>query len=334
MRMRYDTGTVHPLDRYDYYRAGAASESAPFAVYGRAPGHLLAAMSVARIGDFEIETMTWDADSEIVTRRTDRLIRACDPESYRIILSVNGGVREEQAGNRVSFRARDLALYDLSHPQQSIHTTRPASMRDVRLTFPKALVPVPEAAVRPLLGTLMPRSLPGCGLIARFLVELADTAARPAEAGTADVLHECTTGLIRQRLGQPDGITLRTRRLLLRAHVQRIIRRHHADPALDPDRIAKAASVSPRYLHTIFDDVDLTPMQLLKRLRLEECHRSLLDPALTMTPIKDIVARHGYRRPDQFARDFKQQFGVSANQVRRTRAAAPPTREAAAAAGR
>jgi hypothetical protein len=50
MYMLYDTRTVHPLDRYDYYRAGAGIELAPVAVHGRAPGRLLAVMSVAQIG--------------------------------------------------------------------------------------------------------------------------------------------------------------------------------------------------------------------------------------------------------------------------------------------
>ncbi len=53
-------------------------------------------MSVSQIGSFAIETMTWAADSEVRTRRTDRLIRACDPECYRLLLSVGGGNREEQ----------------------------------------------------------------------------------------------------------------------------------------------------------------------------------------------------------------------------------------------
>jgi hypothetical protein len=83
MRVLYDTRTVHPLDRYDYYRAGAGAELAPVTVDGRSPGRLLAAMSVARIGDFEIEAVTWAADSEVVARRTHRLIRSCDPECYR-----------------------------------------------------------------------------------------------------------------------------------------------------------------------------------------------------------------------------------------------------------
>jgi AraC-like DNA-binding protein len=44
-----------------------------------------------------------------------------------------------------------------------------------------------------------------------------------------------------------------------------------------------------------------------------------------MTPIKDVIAAHGYLRPDQFARDFKQLFGVSATQVRRLATRARPS---------
>jgi transcriptional regulator GlxA family with amidase domain len=58
-------------------------------------------------------------------------------------------------------------------------------------------------------------------------------------------------------------------------------------------------------------------MQLLKRLRLEACHRCLRDPARAGTPVREIIAAHGYLRADRFARDFKQLFGVSATEVRR-----------------
>jgi AraC-like DNA-binding protein len=163
-------------------------------------------------------------------------------------------------------------------------------------------------------------------LIAQFLIGLTDTAELTDDPDLAPVLSECTVGLLRQRLGQPDGITPRTHRLLHRARIRDIIRRHLSNPRLDPNGIAEAAHISPRYLHQLFQDAELTPMQLLKRLRLQECHRKLQDPALARTPIKDVIAAHGYARPDQFARDFKQHFGVSATQVRRLANQSPTER--------
>jgi AraC-like DNA-binding protein len=325
MDVLYDTRTVHPLERYDCFRTGAGTELAPLAVQGRAPGRLLAVMSVAQIGGFEIEVLAWAADCEVATRRTERLIRACDPECYRIFLSVSGEIRLEQAGNQVDVRARDIALHDLSRLSQ--YTPSPGSLRLVMLTFPRALVPITSASIRPLIGTLLPRSMPGRSLLAQFLIELTDTAELTADPDLAQVLSECTVGLIRQRLGQPNGITPHTRQLLHRAHIRDIIRRHLSNPLLDPNRIADAANISPRYLHQLFQDAELTPMQLLKQLRLQECHRHLQDPALTLTPIKDIIAAHGYLRPDQFARDFKHHFGVSPAQIRRLANQRPTERE-------
>jgi hypothetical protein len=110
MDVQYDTRTIHPLDRYDYFRAEVGVELVPVAVHGRVPGRLLAVQSVAQIGDFKIEVVTLAADSEIVSQRTERLIRTCDPECYRLFLNVNGQIRGEQAGNQVDVRARDIAL--------------------------------------------------------------------------------------------------------------------------------------------------------------------------------------------------------------------------------
>jgi AraC-like DNA-binding protein len=311
--MLYDTRNVHPLDRYDYYRAGAAGEFAPVMVSGGAPGALFATMTVAQIGPFKVETVTWAADSDVVARRTPRLIRACDPECYRLFVPANAGPQMEQAGNQVLFRPRDVALYDLSRPWQATHRATLEPMRVIMLTFPRSLVPISRATIEPAIGRVVPRAVPGRSLLAQFLVEATE---EPADID-ADVLRDCVVGLIRRRLGQQDQVSPQTRRLLQMMRIRSIIGRHLDDPTLDPEGIAEAANISPRYLHAIFKGAELTPMQLLKRIRLEECRRSLQDPASAATPIKQIIAAHGYLRPDQFARDFKQLFGESASEVRR-----------------
>jgi AraC-like DNA-binding protein len=317
MQVLYDTNTVRPLDRYDYYRAAAATEIVPVTVHGSAPGHLFVRVSIARVGEFEIGMVSWAADSVLVTRRTERLIRAGDPGCYRICLCMSGAVLVEQDGNQVGLGARDLALFDLSRPYRCDHGIEQGMMQAVMLTFPRTLVPLTGTAVRSLTRTVLPRNLLGRSLVAQFLAGLADTGGPAGDPGLADVLRECVVGLIRQRLGQPAGFTPHTSRLLQLAHVRNIMRRHLGDPALDVDKVARFANISPGYLHKIFQGAELTPMQLLKRMRLEECHRRLQDPASVGKPLKEIVGAYGYRRPDQFARDFKQLFGVPATQVRR-----------------
>ncbi|WBC00303.1 MULTISPECIES: helix-turn-helix domain-containing protein [unclassified Solwaraspora] len=71
-------------------------------------------------------------------------------------------------------------------------------------------------------------------------------------------------------------------------------------------------------MYRILEDTGTTPMQLVKKLRLTECRRSLRDPELSSTAINEIVSAHGYSRPDQFARDFRHLFGMSATEARQS----------------
>jgi AraC-like DNA-binding protein len=147
------------------------------------------------------------------------------------------------------------------------------------LSIPRAHVQVPHALVRPLTGTLIPRSLPDRSLVAQFLIGLITPAAPAPDPDLADVLRDSVTDLIRTRLGLSTGI-------------------------------------NPRTLHSLCRRGGCTATQLIKQVRLQECHRDLRDPALATKPVGHIRAAHGYPRADQFARDFRQQFGLSPSQTR------------------
>jgi hypothetical protein len=84
MRILYDTSRVHPLDRFSYFRSAAVGESAPVAIGGQPPGRLSVAMVVDQVGGLTVEVFGWESDGQIEARRTPRLIRASDPECFRI----------------------------------------------------------------------------------------------------------------------------------------------------------------------------------------------------------------------------------------------------------
>ncbi|HEY0636331.1 MAG TPA: helix-turn-helix domain-containing protein [Pseudonocardiaceae bacterium] len=332
MRLLYDTRKVPPLERYEYYREGTGRELAPVSVHGREPGRLHAAMSVAWAEDLEIVDMTWGADSSLMARRTERHIRACDPGYHRLLLCLEGVVGVEQQGTRAVARARDVAWYDLSRPCGAAHGLRRGVMRAVMLSFPRTWVSFAQDELRSLAGTVVPRRLPGLDAVTQFVAGVAEAAGPDTDPELHDVLRECVVRLVREWVGLPGGLEPHARRTVLRAHVRNVMRQRLGDPGLSVGRIAMAANMSPRGLYLLFQGSGDTPARLLKRLRLRACHRALLDPATTR-PIMDVAADHGYVRPDQFARDFRQEFGLPPSQVRRlaiARSSAPDVGEALA----
>ena len=325
MRVQYDTDAVPWPDRYEYYRNAAASEVAPVAIRARAPGRLRAVLSSAQVGDFLVEAASYAADFETEFWRDDRMIRAGDPDCYRMLLNTTGGEVTEQAGNQACFGPRDIGLFTLSSRYHNVKPATRQAMRVIMVTFPRRLLPLDEAAVTPLLSTLLPRGLAAHSLFTQFLTYLADGADPDPESGSlAEALRQVTIALVGERLGAGSGFTPATRRLLYQEWVRLVVARQSGDPKLNPAKISRAVHISERYLHRLFRDSDHTPMQLVKATRLEQCHRDLQDPARAGQPIGEIAIARGYQRPDQFARDFRQRFGIPATQLRQPGPQLPP----------
>jgi hypothetical protein len=114
MRVLYDTSSVHPLDRFSYFREAVAGGFAPVAVPGRPPRQFSAARAVCQIGDVTIETSAWVVGGMIEARRTDRLIRAGDPDCLRLLTGVHGecGLALLDQPDRALWRSRRLRSSD------------------------------------------------------------------------------------------------------------------------------------------------------------------------------------------------------------------------------
>jgi AraC-like DNA-binding protein len=317
MRVLFDTTVVHPLDRFAYYRAAAGGEFAPVRIGGQSPGRLAASMVVDRIGDLMVEMFCWEFAGQIEAHRSPQLIRAVDPECFRVLLSLEGGFGVRHARQTVEFGPWDLALYDTSRPWRVRHFPNVAApRRTIMLTLPRSLVPSDLAQIEGHVGTVFPRRMGSRSVVADLLVELTQPhSSLPVRVDRSDLLRDCVIGLLQERLGRP-GIAPRLARDVQMARIWTIIRSHLGEPALSPARIAAMAHISVRSLHQLLHDAGTTPMALVKHLRLEECHRRLTDPTMSERTIKDIALSLGYPRQDQFTRDFKRMFGVSAGTVR------------------
>jgi len=86
----------------------------------------------------------------------------------------------------------------------------------------------------------------------------------------------------------------------------------HLHDRFDVGTLARSAGMSSSSLHRAFKQVTtLTPVQYLKRIRLDEARRLMLDEQCDAA---EAAFRVGYVSPSQFSREFKRLFGLPPRQ--------------------
>lgn len=184
------------------------------------------------------------------------------------------------------------------------------------LDFPKALLPMPPARIRHLLGRRLAAREGVGALLTGFLTGLeqqADTL-RPSDAprlGT--VLIDLLSAWFAQVLEAEDALPPETRQRALTTRIRAFIRQNLHDPELTPPVIAAAHHISLSYLHRLFqeDTPGETVAAWIRDQRLTGARRDLADANLAATPIHTIAARWGLVRASDFTRAFRSAYGVS-----------------------
>ena len=88
------------------------------------------------------------------------------------------------------------------------------------------------------------------------------------------------------------------------------------DPNLDVSACANALGVSKRYVHMIFEAMDLQYSRYVLQQRLARCHDDLGNPVWNSIAIETIAYRHGFNDPAHFSRSFRACFGLSPRDFR------------------
>ncbi len=103
------------------------------------------------------------------------------------------------------------------------------------------------------------------------------------------------------------------RRQAVVAKVRRYLLAHH-DHTLTVEHLCEQVHVSRRTLQYCFEDVlGISPMQYLRRMRLNGVRRQLLDPVAPLQSIGELAADWGFGSFSQFSSDYRKLFGASAS---------------------
>ncbi|MQS35287.1 helix-turn-helix domain-containing protein, partial [Streptomyces katsurahamanus] len=231
--------------------------------------------------------------------RTPRLVGRGDPDVHQILCLLHGGTGSlEQAGRTARLRAGELVVVDGSLPCRGWLQGPPELLRALVVHVPRALLPLPPGAVRELLARPVALDRGLGGALSHWLT---DVCARADEFAPADLsaLASVTVDLLVPLLGRSHRAggrpeSTEDRRGALRQQIQDHIRRHLADPELSPASVARAHSISLRYLYQLFREQEVTVAGWIRQCRLERCRRDLADPGQSFRTIHAIAARWGF----------------------------------------
>ncbi|GAA4082462.1 helix-turn-helix domain-containing protein [Nonomuraea soli] len=170
------------------------------------------------------------------------------------------------------------------------------------LAFPRALLPLPERRVRPLVPLRLPGDRGVGALLTQFVLTLAAHGRELTEADAprlTAVLMDLLAAVIEHAPGDATHPLVRQAYAHIEAHLH--------DPALTPGQVAAACSISTRYLHRLFQREGGTVSGMIRRRRLERCRRDLAggDPSIAA-----VAARWGFRDAAQFSRAFRSAYGM------------------------
>lgn len=115
-------------------------------------------------------------------------------------------------------------------------------------------------------------------------------------------------------LGSDDGSEEAGARLL--QHILRYIDAHLAEPSLSPAEVASATGISLRHLHRVFSATDCTMGDYVRRRRLKQCRKDMMDSRFRQRTITEIAFSWGFSDTAHFSHAFRKQFGTSPRALR------------------
>lgn len=141
----------------------------------------------------------------------------------------------------------------------------------------------------------------------RQLHELQPRYQEPAMAMAREIVSRCLVAELAVEEKRAGDVVLE--------RVFEHINRNLHDPALSPEILAHAQSISVRYLHLLFSRRGLQVASWIRQRRLEACRVELRNAAESTT-ITSIALKWGFNDSSHFSRVFSSTFGVSPKSYR------------------
>lgn len=255
----------------------------------------------------DLITVNHVATSGLAVDRTARQAAHANADDIHITLTLGGPGVVRQNGHGVRVTAGSVTTYATDRAYQLDYTA--PHQRQVLVQVSRRALGIPVDLVERSCERLL--VAPGVATDVLFAT-IAETRGSAADAGVAETVRDLAGTMIRSSLAGARVMPA-TRGGLL-ATVRAFIRGNLHDAELDVAQIAEAHYVSRRSLYELFEPLDETPGEHLRRLRLRRASELLLDERLS---IAQVAERSGFADPTTFTRAFHREFGMLPREYRR-----------------
>lgn len=236
-------------------------------------------------------------------------------EEYFCLLFFEEGHCKLQQGRNESVVSRDhIAIWDSTRPATFQNDTR---LHQVSILIPHNVAKTVVPGIEDMCG-LTVDGANGLGTIllshlrqVHRTIDSVDVRDRPA---VLRATVEMVAAAFRPNPELMQGSTFR-RALLNR--VQDYILAHLGEPSLSATEVAAAFHFSPRYLHRLFEEFDVTVGAWIRKRRLMNSHTDLASRAMAGHSVTQLAMRHGFADASHFSRAFKEEYGMSPRDYRR-----------------
>jgi AraC-like DNA-binding protein len=263
---------------------------------------------ITRLSFDHVEIITVAATAHTF-QRPARLAREID-DAAALTMVVNGSISVHRLGARYELKRRQVSITRSTDPFAYTATGPVLLVQGLvgARYFPRSLIDSAHLPAGPLTRT---------ALVDTFVSFIEQLAAFPPDRPTAqsgyigralaDLMSAVLTeqGVHTTRQSGAESIRFRTRDY---------IERHLFDQSLSPATIAAELGVSVRYVHHAFNGEDESISRYIRRLRTTAVAASVQHAAAAGERAEgrqELARRFGFTGPDQLARHFSAQFGMT-----------------------
>lgn len=246
-------------------------------------------------------------------KRTASDIRLSDGHYFCLLHFEEGVSLLSQGANECEIRAGSVALWDSTRPAFFNVTQK---LHQCSLLIPHDIATASLPGIEDLCGLEISGATGMGAILLAHLRQLHSTIDSVDARDRAAILRatvELTAAAFRPDMKRTGGTAFR--RALL-ARVQEYINASLRDPGLGPQSIAAAFNFSPRYLHRLFSEFDLTVSDWIKRRRLSRSRFDLEDGRFDSLSVTHIALKNGFSDASHFSRSFRAEFGLSPREHR------------------